>query len=906
MIAPKWAAALLRYLAPPGRADDLLGDLHEMHGRRVQRRGRLIANTVTAFDALDMAVALFGLRVGRGPIMNLRGPDAGLSEDRNRNSKRWQMRRSLEAWMRDFMYAARALRRAPGFTIVTVATLALAIGSNAAIFSVVDTVLIDPLPFPDADRLVSIRASAPGTDMPAEFGVGTEFFVQYDENADLLEDLGFFMSGQTTVRTEERTERLFIQAVNPSFFATLGVTPLLGRLPTQEDAEGQVIVISHELWMGWFGGDASVIGRSLEVSGRKPAVIGVMRPEFRFLDDRTSVWIHDLVTDRDNLQPRGFGMGLVGRMRPGTDHADLIEQLAVLARRLPERFGGSPQSARIIEQHRPVVRSLEEELVGDVAKPLWLLLGTVAIVLLIACANVANLFTVRAESRRRDLAVRQALGEGRAGLIRTQMAEALLLAAMGGAGAALLAWAGLPLLVRLAPENIPNLAATRLDSTALIFTAGVSFLAACAFGLVPAIQFSKPRLVGALRQSGHGGEAGGQWSRNALVLVQTASALVLLVGSGLLMRSFWTLSRVDPGYDTENIFSFQVAPRRAELNNAPAFARFHEAFMERVAGLPGVESVGLTRLLPLDEGAARARIFTEATRVSGETPPPMRYTRVGGDYFQTMGIAVERGRRFERSDHRGGTVNVIVSNSAAELLWPDEDPLGKRLLHSSDTTGWLTVVGVVEDIFLQDFRQDAAEPMVYLPMLGPDPRNRRWMIRSPAYVVKSARADVLAPDIRALIREVVPESPMYRVFTMEGLAARSMAQLSFTMLMLAIASGLALILGAVGLYGVLSYVVSLRTREMAVRMALGAEAVRVRRMVVLQGARVTLAGVALGLLAALTFTRLLSSLLFGVGTLDAPTFVAMSGVMLAVAFLASYIPARRASSVDLMVSLRSE
>ncbi len=906
MTAPKWAAALLRHLALPGRAEDVLGDLHEMHGRRVQRRGRLIAHTLTAFDALDMAAALLGLRVRRGNTVNLLGPDAGLSGDRNHNSKRWQMRRSLEAWTRDFMYAARALRRAPGFTVVTVATLALAIGSNAAIFSVVDTVLLDPLDFPAADRLVIIRASAPGSDMPEEFGPAPEFYIQYRENAEMLEDLGMFRSGETTMRTDERVDRVVIVQASPFFFTTLGATPALGRLPSAEDAPFRVVVISHWLWTTWFGADPSVIGRSFELYGDMRTVIGVMGPEFRFPDDRTAVWIHATLRfdDESQIRPGSWGFTLIGRMTPGTAHADLEAQLAILASRLPERFGGSAQYARIIEQHRPIVRSLEEALVGDVAKPLWLLLGTVAIVLLIACANVANLFTVRAESRRRDLAVRQALGAGRAGVIRSQMTEALLLAAMGGAAGALLAWVGLPLLVQAAPESIPNLDATRLDTAALIFTAGISFFAACAFGLVPAIRFSRPRLVDALRQAGTGGEAGGHLSRNALVLVQTASALVLLVGSGLLIRSFWELSHVDPGYNTEDIFSFQIVPRRDALKDGPWYARFHEAFMERVAGLPGVESVGLTRTLPLDEGARATRFTTERIEVSGEASPRLRYTIVGGDYFQTMGIALARGRRLERSDHWGGVLNAVVSHSAAELLWPDEDALGKRLRRSSDTTGWLTVVGVVEDIFLSDFRQEAADPMVYLPMVGPTPSS--WGVGSPAYVVKSTRADVLAPDIRALIREVVPESPMYRVFTMEGLAARSMAQLSFTMLMLAIASGLALILGAVGLYGVLSYVVSLRGREMAVRMALGAEAVRVRRMVVLQGARVTLAGVAVGLLAALAFTRLLDSLLFGVGTLDALTFVAMSGIMLAVAFLASYIPARRASSVDLMQSLRSE
>lgn len=813
------------------------------------------------------------------------------------------MRRWLEAWTRDFAYAARTLRRAPGFAAVIVATLALAIGANTAIFSVVDAVLIDPLPFPNADRLVSIRASAPGTDLPPEFGVSWEFFVQYDENADLLEDLGFFGGGQTTVRTEDRTDRLFVMGVSPSFFSTLGVTPVLGRLPTPEDPEGQVVLISHALWTSWFGSDPSVIDRSVEVGGARRTVIGVMGPEFRFVDNRISVWVHDLLANLESRRPGNFGLNLIGRMRPGVNHADLTDQLAVLASRLPERFGGSPQYARIIEQHRPVVRSLEEQAVGDLATPLWLLLGTVAIVLLIACANVANLLTARAEGRRRDLAVRQALGAGRAGVIRSQMSEALLLAAVAGPVGALLAWASLPLVVRAAPESVPNLDLTRFDAAALGFTAGLSILAACVFGLVPAIRFSRPRLLGALRQAGPWRDAGSHWTRNALVLVQTAAALVLLVGSGLLLRSFWRLSHVDPGYDTENIFSFQIAPDRDELNDGPSYARFHEAFMERIRGLPGIESVGLTLALPLDEGAGRNRFTTERTSVSGETPPPMRFTFVGGDYFKTMGIELVQGRLFEPSDHRNGLGNAIVSPAAAAQLWPGEDPIGKRIAISADTTHWQTVVGVVEDIFVEDFRQEAPDPMIYLPMVGPNPQ---WVVGSPAYVVKSPRADMLAEEIRNLAHEFAPESPFYRVFTMESLATRSMAQLSFTMLMLIMAAGLSLVLGAVGLYGVLSYVVTHRTPEIALRMALGAEAQRVRNMVVVQGARVTLAGVAVGLVVALAATRVLDTLLFGVGSLDVVTLIAMSTVMVVVALLASYIPARRASLVDPMDSLRAE
>ncbi len=814
------------------------------------------------------------------------------------------MRRSLEEWTRDFKHAARSLMRAPGFTVVTVATLALAIGSNTAIFSVIDAVLLDPLSFPEPDRLVSIRGSAPGSDLPEEFGVGTEFYVQYRENASALEDLGLYNTAQTTVRADHHVERLFISAASPSLFSTLGVAPVLGRLPTDEDPEGVIVVISHWLWTDWFGRDPSVLGRAIEVSGTVTTVLGVTGPEFRFPDERTSLWVHDLPTEP--VRPGGFGLGLVGRLAPGADHAALTTQLAALARRLPERFGGPPAYARIIEQHRPIVRSLEEELVGDISGPLWLLLGTVGLVLLIACANVANLLIVRAESRRRDLAVRRALGAGRAGLVRSQMAEAVVVAALGGAGGVLLAWAGAPLLVRAAPENIPRLGTVDLDPTALLFTAGVAILAAFASGLLPAIRFSNPGLAGGLQHSARVGTGPDHLTRDVLVVVQTAAALVLLVSSGLLLRSFLELSRVDPGYDTEDIFTFQMAPDAEDhgLVDGPTFAQFHYTFMDRLAALPGVESVGLVNTLPLDEGAGRAQVATERTEATAAVEPFVRITLAGGDYFQTMGIDLLSGQYFERNANPTGDVKLIVSQAAADLLWPGENPLGKRLRPAGDNTNWLTVVGVVEDVMLEDLRQETPEPLIYLPMVGHAPRS--WAVGTPAYVVKTARAETIAPEIRTLVREIAPSAPVYRTFTMAGLAARSVARLSFTMLTLAVAASLALILGAVGIYGVLSYVVSQRTREIGIRMALGARTRDLRRMVVAQGGRVTLIGVGIGVVAALLLTRVLESLLFGVARIDVLTFTAMSGLMLGVALLASYIPARRASSVDPMRSLRGD
>jgi predicted permease len=812
------------------------------------------------------------------------------------------VRAQLEAWIRDLAYAARSLSRAPAFTLVTVVTLALAIGATTAIFSVVDAVLLGGLPYPNADRLVAIRGSAPGTNLPDEFGVPDELYVQYREQATLLEDAGAYGLFQSTTRADQHVERLFGARATPSLFTTLGARPALGRLPTPDD-DDRVVVISHSLWNTWFAGDSTIIGRSYVFANATRTVIGVLTPAFTFPDERVQLWL-PWVIDPARVTAGGVGgPTVVARLVPGADHARLAAQLEPLGRRLPERYGGSADYARIMERHRPVVRLLSDELVGNIARPLWVLLGAVGIVFLIACANVANLFTVRAESRRRDLAVRRALGAGRGGLVRAQMAEALLLAALGGGGGVLIAWAGVPLLVHAAPDAvasgwssapIPGLASTGLDFGALLFTAGASLLAACAFGLAPAIRVSGLGLLATLRQAGRGVVGRGH-ARDALVVAQTALALVLLMGAGLLLRSFWQLSHVDPGFDTKDVFSFQIAPDRPELTDAASFARFHHAFMDRLAALPGVQSVGVVATLPLDEGASEALVTTERIEASGAEPPLVRVTAAGGAYFQTMGIALLSGRFFDRSEELTGANNVIVSQSAAELLWPGEDPIGQRL-RPRGQEGWYPVVGVVEDVLLDDFRRESPEPMVYLPRV----------VGSPAYVVKSARAAALGPEVRALIREVVPESPMYRVFTMEELAARSMANLSFTMLMVGIAAVLALILGAVGLYGVLSYGVARRTQEIGVRMALGAEARAVRRMVVAQGGRVALVGVIVGVLASLGLTRYLGSLLFGVKPLDAATLGGVAAVMVAVALLASYLPARRASRVDPVEALRAE
>jgi putative ABC transport system permease protein len=807
----------------------------------------------------------------------------------------------LERWIRDFGHAARSLVRAPGFTLVVVMTLALAIGANAAIFSVVNAVLLEPLPFQHADRLVHISGSAPGTDQPPEFGVPDELYFEYRESAPGIEDIALYGTGSATTRVDAQVDQLFLTQATPSFFTTLGAQALHGRLPNDKD-DNRVVVLSHWLWRTWFGSDPSVLNKSYTFANETRTIIGVMPPEFRFPDERVAFWM-PMVLRAAQATPGGFGPSVIARMKPGTDRAALMAQLEPLARRVQQRLGGPAPYVRIMERHRPVVKPLREQLLGNISSALWILLGTVAIVFLIACANVASLFTVRAENRRRDLAVRRALGARRGDLVRSQVTEALLLAAAGGTAGALIAWAGVPLLVRAAPDAvgggfggapIPGLATAGLDLTALLFTAGISILAACAFGLLPAIRFSGARL-GSIHQAGRG-IVGGNLTRDALVVVQTAAALVLLVGSALLMRSFWQLRNVDAGYNTDGIFTFQIAANRPDLNDRAAMSRFQYAFMDRLKGLPGVESVGYITTLPLDEGAGSQNITTPQLVASGTEAPLVRFAGAGGAYFQTMGIDLVKGRFFDRVEEERAMPLVIVSEAAAQVLFPGQDPIGKQVRPAAGGQTWYSIIGVVEDILIDDLRRKAPEPMVYLPAVS----------SSPAYVIKSARADQLESEVRAVIREVIPTSPMYRIFTMKRLAANAMANLSFTMIMVSIAAVLALVLGAVGLYGVLSYRVTMRAQEIGVRMALGAEAKTVRRMFVWQGGRVALIGIVVGLLSAVGLTKYIQTLLFDVGRLDVPAFAVTAAVMFAVALLASYVPALRASRVDPLVALRAE
>ncbi len=805
-------------------------------------------------------------------------------------------------WIQDVRYAVRSLRRAPGFTAAAVGTLALALGANAAIFSLVDGVLLRPLPYAQADRLVHISASAPGSDLPDRFGASIEFYAQYRDEATQLESVASFNSFTATVRADERVERLRVSMPSLSLFSTLGAEPILGRLPRPEEA-GQVALLSHGLWTTWFGNDPAVIGRSMFVVNGEKTIVGVMGDNFRFPLDDIVAWVpNPEVTAAEITNVGRFGIQLVGRLADGADEASLVQELTVLARRLPELYGGSPEYARIIEQHVPVVTPVAEMLFGPVSTALWVLMGAVGVVLLIACANVANLFTVRAEGRGRAMAVRQAIGAGRGALVRAAMAEAIVVAAAAGLLAIGLAAVLLPLYLAVIPDGVPRIADVHLSPLTLLFTGVAAAATALICGLGPALRSSRADL-GRLRDGSRGSTSRRHWGRNALVVSQTALALVLLVGSGLMLRSVQQLRAVDTGFDTSGILTFQFAPELEHLVDGPSWARFHEDMMARLAALPGVETVGIVENVPLEEGTLGVGFVAEAagSDLSTDAGVQGNFTFAGGDYFAAMGIDVIAGRPFRAGE---ATVpgQVVVSKSLADQLWPGLDPLGKRL-RNSQLESWHEVIAVVDDVVQNDLR-DIKRPTAYYPLWGEAPG--AYWLTSPGYVVRSTRADGLVPEVRALVREVAPGAPVYRIFTMSSLIERSTRSLSFTMLTMAVAAGLALVLGAVGLYGVLSYVVSQRTREIGVRMALGAEAGRVRRMVVVEGVRVVAVGIVLGLGVAAVASRALSSMLFGVPSMDPLTFGGMALAMALVGWLASWVPARRAARVDPIHSMRGD
>jgi putative ABC transport system permease protein len=815
---------------------------------------------------------------------------------------------------RELRFTVRALARSPRFTVVAAITLALGIGAATAIFSAVNGVLLRPLPYPESGRIVGVWHGAPDLGYD-QFGISPGIFHQYLTENQVYEAMGLYVLLERTVTEGSEAERVRATASTAGLFKVLDVQPLLGRTYTEEEAtEGGpgVVVLSYALWQRRFGGREDILGRTIPLDGSPNEIIGVMPPGFDFggPTERAEIWI-PLHLDLENGDPGNFSYQGVARLKAGVPPEAAVAQEEALIQRARERWADQEDFINFLDAggFHPTVHPLQEEMVGGMETPLWILLGTVGLVLLIACANVANLFLVRAEGRQRELAVRAALGATRRKLAGQFLLESLVLAGVGGVLGLGAAWGGTPLLLQMAPPELPRLDQISMDGTVLGFALGVSLLSALLFGAAPALRYNIAGLLSGLRYAGRGTTEGRERHlvRNALVVGQTALAMILLVGSGLLVKSFWEIRRVDPGFDTEGILTFRIALPPAGHPEPQMAAAFHQELLDRLRALPGVEAAGAISSLPLAQSpTGTAYDVEDLPTPEGELSPMFWYKYATPGYFQAMGISVMAGRAFERADHEQALGNIVVSQALVDRLWPGEDPLGRRLRITGDTTeaGWGRIVGVVENTLGHGLREDPLQ-MIYHAVVGPrgDQGYGTWNL---TYALRSESPRQLIPAVRRTVREMDSDLPVAAVRTMKNVMADSIVRLTFTALSLGIAAVMALLLGAVGLYGVLSYVVSQRTQEMGVRLALGARAGQVQGLVVASGARLAVVGLVLGMAGAGALTRLLQGLLFGTEPLDPATFAGMSLVLLAVGLLASYVPARRAARVDPVESMRAQ
>jgi predicted permease len=892
-------------------AASILGDLHEEHARRAAE------NRVAADRWYRREAAGVGVRALRSRLLPFTSPQAAESRRRGLHLIDPTSARRGDPMIRqlfsDVRSAARSLAKAPRYTIVAVLTLSLGIAATTAVFSVVNGVLLRPLEFDDPDRLVNIRSTAPGIGYDA-FPLSPDVYFLYAKEAGLFEDAAIFQGNTASLTGEGEPERVRAAIASRSLFSTLGVEPQLGRVQSAEedlpDAR-KVVLISHGLWERRFGGDPSVVGRPMEIDGESREIVGVMPRGFDYPGDETQLWV-PLGMDPESPPAGTFGWNAIARLPEGMTSAQVEARLVPVVGRLKESLAGTAGGPTYIAfldngQYAPVVHYMKDDLVDTMQRPLWILLGTVGFVLLIACANVANLVLIRAEGRRRETAVRVAMGASRGSLARHQLTESSVLAAMGGALGILLAWIAVPIVLAKAPPELPRLSEVGVDARVLLFALAATALSAVLFGVAPLVRRGQSETLDDLRQGGRGNTAGRERrrGRNLLVVAQTSLALVLLVGSGLLIRSFRETLTTDLGFDPADKLTFGLALPQSRYPNATSAAQLHERMRERLEAIPGVISVGVVSQLPISQNASGTahEIETHPTQ-PGELPPMLHYGWASEGWLETMDIRLISGRTLNGTDHLDRAGSVVVNRTLAERIWPGEDPLGKRLRTTGDSTPWITVVGVVESV-LQEGSREEPQAMIYYPLVGPS-GDDGYEPRVGSYVIHAPNAETLLPSVREAVWEIDADLPLADVRTMDDIVARSVVELSFTMFTLGIAALLALALGGIGLYGVLSYAVARRVNEIGVRLALGARSGEVLGMVVWDGVRVAALGLVVGLIGAAALTRLLEGILFGVKALDPITFVAMSAVLMSVATLAAYLPARRAARVDPASSMRME
>ena len=801
----------------------------------------------------------------------------------------------------------------PGFTLLSLLTLAIGVGANVAIFAIVNAVLLRPLPIPDSERLVILRHVAPGLAQLAELPMSDALHFLYADESRTLESVAAYRDEQVSFTGPENPQRVEASSVTASFFEVLRTPPRLGRSFTpEEDRPGAapVIVLSDGLWRSRFGAEPGVVGRVVDLDGESVEVVGVMPPGFSFSQQEIDLW-RPLRLDRENVQLGAFGINGVARIADGSTVGQVRAELEAMLSNLVEIFpdeGAAPIMANA--GFRPLIDRAREVVVGDVEATLWILLGAVGFLLLIACANVANLFLVRSEARHGEVAIRAALGESRGRLAGSVLFESIGFGVAGGLLALPLAELAVRLLVRCGPRELPRLDEISIDTSVLLFGIAVSVAAGLLFGLLPALRAGAVTAAGHMTAGARGATVGRerQLARRGLVVVQVALALTLLVGSGLAVRSFQRLAAVDPGFDPVDVLAFGLALPERDYESPAARLAFHRQIVDSLRALPGAVDASAASTVPLGgELSGSGHSIEGRPLADDEVPPVFMVKRVAPGYFDALRIGLVEGRVFDRLDGEREAPVVIVSRSLARTHWPGESALGKgmRVGGPPDEDGeeWSRVVGVVDDVHEINLHEDPPE-MAYYPL--PGVTRGESVPAAMRYVVRGPNAAALSGAVREAVRGLDPTLPIAGIETLETLVGRARGTRAFVMTLLAVSAGLALLLGSVGLYGVVSYMVVQRRREIAIRMAVGAQVTDVRRLVLTEAGALALLGAGLGIAAAVALTRRLQALLFETSPLDPLVFVAVSTLLVGVCLLASWLPARRAARVDPLTALRAE
>jgi putative ABC transport system permease protein len=827
--------------------------------------------------------------------------DVGGVEQVKERVREVRMGRPLDDFSQDLRYALRGLRKQRAFTAVAVITLALGIGANTAIFTVINTILLRPLPYESPDQLVVLTETV--SDRLA--GVSYQNFVDWRSQNTVFENITALRPRESFNLTGAgESERLQGRLVSANFLLTLGIKPIRGRDFLAEDDQPSatpVALISHALWQRRFGASEDIIGKQLTLNGQQYSVIGITPPDFRFGAEADISVPIGLSAERFKLRGKDPGISAFARLKQNTSIDNANAELNTIAARLEQQYPDTNTGRRVR------IESLRESVVGDIRPTLLTLLGAVGFVLLIACANVANLLLTRSAGRQREMAIRTALGAGRMRILRQLFTESMVLALAGGVVGLLLAIWGTSVLASYIPEGIPRMSELSVDVRVLVFTFGAALVTGVFFGLAPALQSAKTNLTETLKEGERNSSPSHNRAGKLLVISEVALTLVLLVGAGLLVKSFWRLSQVNPGFDPQNVLAMQISIN-ARPEEGPRVDNFLTGLQQRVKQLPGVQSVSVSNGIPF-EGANFPPIVLEGKPAPppGQDPSGLLYI-VSADYFKTMRIDLVRGRLFSTEDRKDTPLVALIDEVFARQYFPNEDPIGKRFKLNTPDADSREIIGVVRHVehsSLEGRTTNTAEfyfnfdqlPLATLP---------RYVRRVNLLVRTTVEPLSLAGSVRNQISALDKDQAVFNVRTMEQALAQSVAARRFSMILLAVFALLALTLAAVGIYGVISYSVAQRTREVGIRMALGAKTIDVLNLVVRDGLKLVLIGIVVGLAGALLLTRLMTTLLFGVRATDTVTYVTVSLGLIIVALLACSIPARRATKVDPLVALRFE